>query len=127
MFSSLVYFPPANFYLLAFTCYTISKMNEILHANIFFFIASIAVVCFSILIGIALYYVIKIMKLIRSILERVEAGSEVLAEDAARIRAMIAEGGIISKIFGFIVGQAMGGGATRRKRKTSTKDINNED
>ena len=67
------------------------------------------------------------MRLLRSILERVEAGSEILAEDAARIRAMIAEGGIISKIFGFIIGQAMGGGATRRRRKASAKDINNED
>ena len=61
-------------------------MNEVLHANIFFLIASIATVVFCILISIILYHVLKIIKSLRSIIERIEAGSERIAEDVANVR-----------------------------------------
>jgi hypothetical protein len=68
-------------------------MNEILHANIFFVIASISTVIFSIILCMILYHVLKITKSLRSIIERIEAGSEVIANDVAHVRALIAEGG----------------------------------
>jgi hypothetical protein len=97
-------------------------MNEILHANIFFVIASIATVCFSILICFVLYQVIKIMKLVRSILERIESGSEVLASDLAHIRMFFAEGGFFSSLMGMF---GFGPKTTRppkRKKKVSLED-----
>jgi hypothetical protein len=86
-------------------------MNEILHANIFFLIASIATVCFCILVSIILFQVIKVLKLVRSILERVEAGSEVLASDLAHIRMFFSEGGFLMRLMGMF-----GGGKTKNTR-----------
>lgn len=95
-------------------------MNEILHANIFFFIASAATVVFCILISIALYQVIRILKLVRSVMERIEAGSELIAEDVANVRAFIKNGSLMSRILGFMMGG--GFGKQRRSRRTTEDD-----
>ncbi len=92
-------------------------MDEILHANIFFFIASAATVIFCILISVALYQVIKILKLLRSVMERVEAASELVAEDVANVRAFIKNGSLLSRVVGFM----MGGGFGKRKRSRRSK------
>lgn len=76
-------------------------MNEILHANVFFFIASVATVVFCILLSVILVQIIKITKHLRAIIARVDEGSEVLAGDIARARAFFAGGGIVSRLFGF--------------------------
>ena len=91
-------------------------MDEVLHANIFFFIASIATVVFCILTCIILYQVIKITKAIRSILERIEAGSEKIAQDVAHVRSLVSNGGVVSRMFTFIVGAT---GAGRRSHSRS--------
>lgn len=98
-------------------------MNEILHANIFFIIASIATVVFCILTCIILYHLIKVMGLVRSILERVEAGSEVLAEDLADIRSFFAGGGFLSRLMSLFVGQA----ATKASKRRRAKDVDEDD
>jgi len=92
---------------------TLRQMDEVLHANIFFFIASIATVIFCILIGIILYQVIKITKIIRSILEKIEAGSELIAQDVAHVRSLVSNGGMMSRIVTFIIGIT---GARRRSK-----------
>lgn len=79
-------------------------MNEILHANIFFVIASVATVCFCILVCVILFHVIKILQSVRAILTRIEAGSEVIAEDLSQLRAAIQNGGIISRLIGLFFG-----------------------
>lgn len=94
-------------------------MNEILHANIFFLIASIATVCFCILVCFMLYQVIKIMQLVRSILERVEAGSEVLANDLAHIRMFFSEDGLLMRMMGMFGG---GKAKTTRRRKAKVDE-----
>lgn len=78
-------------------------MTEILHANIFFFIASAATVIFSILVCVLLYQLIKIIKAIRAIVERIEAGSELIAEDLANVRTYVQNGSIFTKALGFIM------------------------
>lgn len=94
--------------------YTIN-MDEILHANIFFFIASAATIVFCMLVSIALYQVIKILKLLRSIMERIEAGSELIAEDVAHVRSFIKNGGLMSRVIGLIMGAGFGRRARSRK------------
>lgn len=84
-------------------------MNEILHANLFFIIASLATICFSILVCVFLYHVIKIVKAIRRIVDRVEAGSEVLADDLEELRVNLNP----AKVFGFIMNIF----STRKSRK----------
>jgi hypothetical protein len=101
-------------------------MNEILHANIFFIIASVATVCFCILVSIALYHVIKILQTVRSVLERIEAGSEVLAGDLAQMRSFFAEGGFFSRFFGSFMPGAKAR-KSRRKRTTDISDLDNDE
>ncbi|MCD5381629.1 MAG: hypothetical protein LR008_03585 [Candidatus Pacebacteria bacterium] len=93
-------------------------MNEILHANIFFIIASAATVIFCILISFILFHVLKIMKSLRSIVERIEAGSEVIAEDVAQLREHITSGGMFSRAFQFIMGAAFGQSRSKSKRRS---------
>lgn len=93
-------------------------MNEILHANIFFFIASIASIFFCILVSVALWQVIKILQLVRAILERIEAGSEVLASELAHIRMFFAEGGLLTKFLNLF---GLFGGSTKPRRPKKVK------
>jgi hypothetical protein len=93
-------------------------MNEILHANIFFVIASIATVIFCMMVCVILYHVIKITKSIRSIVERVEAGSEAIAGDIEQVREYISSGRVFSRIIKFF----MGASASTKKRRTKRND-----
>jgi len=77
-------------------------MSEVLHANIFFVIASVATVAFSIMICIVLYYVIKILAAVRAIIERVEAGSDVLAEDITAMRRFVRSGGLVAYLVNLV-------------------------
>jgi len=61
-------------------------MNEILNANIFFFVTTIAVVIFVILGIIALYYLILILKNAKDVSQRIEKGSEMIGEDIIELR-----------------------------------------
>jgi len=69
-------------------------MNDILHANIFFFITSLVTVILGILAAIALYYVIRILRNIRDISDRAQRGSEVLGHDLEHLRENIKEEGV---------------------------------
>ena len=88
-------------------------MNEVLHANIFFIIASLSTVIFCILISFILFHVLKIVRIIRSILEKIEAGSEMIARDVANVRNLVASGGLFSRMIQFMMG--MKGGRRRDK------------
>ncbi|MEM9337049.1 MAG: hypothetical protein AAGA35_04305 [Patescibacteria group bacterium] len=96
-------------------------MNEVLHANIFFLITSVATVLFTILLCVALYHVIKILKSIRRIVERVDEGSEVIAEDIEHIRSFVLEGSLMSQIIRFFMGGGMMESTPTRKRTRKTK------
>ena len=97
-------------------------MNEVLHANIFFVIASIATVVFCILISFILYHVLKIVRSLRSIIERIEAGSEIIANDVAHVRELIASGGIFSRAIQFIMGATRSRSSSRTKRKEQAEN-----
>ncbi len=76
-----------------------STMSEILQANIFFFITSIAVIVFTFLLSVALFHFIKILKSVRKIMERVEAESEAIADDVERLRVWVTEESFFSRFF----------------------------
>jgi hypothetical protein len=90
-------------------------MTEILQANLFFFITSIAVITFTLLLCFAVYQVIKILKSIRRITERIEEGSEMIAGDMENFRTFVTEGSLVTQLIGFFMGKH---GATARRRKT---------
>ena len=89
-------------------------MAEVLQANIFFAITSASVIIFTLLLCVALYYVIKILRSVRSIVDRIDAGSENIAEDISNLRAYIAEGSLISQIVGLFL--------RSKGRRSSKKD-----
>jgi hypothetical protein len=91
-------------------------MSEVLQANIFFYIASVATIVFSILLCIAMYYVIKIVRSINKIVERIDAGSESIKEDISQLRTYLAEGSWFSHIIGLF------GGSQKRRRKKAEDD-----
>ena len=86
-------------------------MTEILQANIFFFITSIAVIIFTSLLCVAVYQVIKILKSVRRIVDRLEEGTEVLADDIENIRTSFNP----TKLISFIVGMMPQTGSKKRK------------
>jgi hypothetical protein len=88
-------------------------MTEILQANLFFFITAIAVVVCTLLLCVVLYQVIKILKSIRRIVDRLDEGSEMIAEDMENFRTFVTEGSLVSQLIGFF----MGNRATARSRK----------
>lgn len=95
-------------------------MTEVLQANVFFFIASVATVIFCIIVSLILFQVYKIVKLVRSILERIESASDTVAEDVAHVRQLVVSGGLVSSLFSLAMG-------TRRKKRRSKKNEESED
>lgn len=96
-------------------------MSEVLHANIFFLIASIATVVFCILICIVLYHVIKITIAVRRIVERIDAGSDMIAEDVTTIRNLVVSGQLLSRLISFVMPSS-----PRRRARKKQKDVTNE-
>lgn len=80
-------------------------MSEVLQANIFFFVTGIAVIVFTLLLCVLLYHLIRIVKSIRTIVDRIEEGSEVIAEDMSNFRKYFTDGSLISTVLGIFFGQ----------------------
>ena len=93
-------------------------MEVLSNADIFFIISSVGTILLTVLVGFILYQIIKILRLVQTILERVEAGSERLAEDLNHLRAVVAHGGIISRLVGFFIPSRK----KRTGRRSSLKD-----
>ncbi len=91
-------------------------MTETLQANIFFMIASAGVILLTLLTCIILYQVIRVMQLVRRIMERVELGSEVLADDIESLRENLSPTRLISFIMSMVPG------AMPRRRRTRRSD-----
>ena len=97
-------------------------MSEILQANIFFMITSVAVLVFTIFVCVILYHVIKILRSIRTIVSRVEEGSELIAEDMSQLRTYVLEGSLVSQIMSFFLGKK----ARKAPLSKKNKDVTNE-
>lgn len=90
-------------------------MNEILYTNIFFIITSIASLIFLIFVCVILFNIIKVLQLVRGILERIDKGSQVLSEDLTRLRAGISNFSFLGKVFNFF--------QKKEKNKPSSRKI----
>lgn len=85
-------------------------MTEVLQANIFFLIASIATVVFCIMVSLALYQVVKILQSVRTIIDRLNDQSEQIVEDIDAVRTFVRRGSILQAIISIFAS------ATRAKR-----------
>lgn len=81
-------------------------MSEVLQANIFFLITGIAVIVFSALLCVALFHLIKVLKSFRRIIDRIEAGTEVIAEDMQQVRTYFTGEGIIRRLVTKLMGSS---------------------
>jgi hypothetical protein len=97
-------------------------MDEVLHANIFFFITSVAVILFTLLVCVALFHVVKILQSIRRIVERIDASSEMIVEDVEQLRSYVLEGSLVSQIVGFFVGRHKRASRAKRASRTNYTD-----
>lgn len=95
-------------------------MNEILHANIFFIIASVGVVVFIILTTLILYQLYKVVRSVRRIVDRVDHGTEVLVEDIDDIRENLNPANIIAFVMKFIPGMVQ---PPKRRRRRMSDDV----
>ncbi len=100
------------------------NMSELLHANVFFFIASMATVVFCILVSLVLYQVLKIMQSVRAIMDRIEMKSEQIADDIDAMRTFVQHGSIVSTIFNLFAGRKRRG---RRTAKAKEDDSDESD
>ena len=96
-------------------------MDEVLHANIFFFITSVAVVVCTVLLTIVFFHLIKAARALRRIVESIEAGAEVIAEDMQQIRSFFSQGGNISRLIRMLAGKVRRGGSKRASRRADRK------
>lgn len=98
-------------------------MNEVLQTNVFFVITSIAVLVLTVLVSVALVYLIRILRNVSDITLRLKRGSEQLAEDAEAVRSFVSEG-IIGTIKSSIA-LFTKAGASHKTKKTQ-KDTDDE-
>lgn len=78
-------------------------MTEVLQANVFFIITAMAVVTFTVFLCVAMYFVIRILRSVRNITERIESGSETIVEDIKQLRAYVSQGSLISQVVGLFI------------------------
>jgi hypothetical protein len=89
-------------------------MNEFLKMDIFFVVAMIGVVVLTVLTGIALFYLIRLVRTLSRVAETVEEEAVALKSDLEEARASIKRGGkTFMSLFGF--------GAKAGKRLLSKK------
>ncbi len=96
-------------------------MEEVLHANIFFFITGIAVIIFTALFCVALFHGIKALQSLRRILDRVESETEVIMEDVQQVRAYFAQDGLLRRLANKLFGSSKSESAHDAKKTTKRK------
>ncbi|HVV39293.1 MAG TPA: hypothetical protein VHD31_03120 [Candidatus Paceibacterota bacterium] len=82
-------------------------MNEVVHADIFFFITSLAVLCITIGILMVLYYLIPVARDLREIVGKIRKAGDEVEKDFEALRANLREEGtkgktILNLVFGFL-------------------------
>lgn len=75
-------------------------MDTIIHADIFFFIATIGFVFFFILLFVTLYYLIRLLKSANRMAEKVEANIETISDEAKDMVLDFRDSPIVSFLFG---------------------------
>lgn len=109
--------------------------SNLIHADIFFFITSIAVVVFTILLIFVLVYVLRVVRAIAHIAERVKVESEQMIEDISDLREKIKDSGshisgvgkwLLTLIFGKVASGVFSGAKKRKKSKGTSADATEE-
>ena len=96
-------------------------MQTLVHADIFFFITSIFVVVLTIGSGIALYFIILILRDVRRLSDIARREGEKLAGDIDDVRGVLRGEGIkIKSVFDYVFGLLAKKKVTRKKASTTS-------
>ena len=97
---------------------TIGGMATLIHADIFFFITSVVTVILGILVAVALFYIVLILRDLRHISDLAQKSGDKLAGDLDELREAAKEEGLKMKtIFDFFIALLI----RRAKQKMSGK------
>jgi uncharacterized SAM-binding protein YcdF (DUF218 family) len=75
-------------------------MNTLIHADIFFFIATIGFIILFILLAIAAYYLITFLRSVRRITLQLEHDAEAIGEDAKELMSDLRDSTVFRLLFG---------------------------
>jgi uncharacterized protein YoxC len=94
-------------------------MNELVHADIFFFITAVAVMLITSVLVVALVYVIYILRDVRAIVARMRRASESIESDLTILRQEVMQENmkaraLVAVVLGFITRKLSG--AIKKKR-----------
>jgi hypothetical protein len=97
-------------------------MTEIAHADIFFFITSIAVIIISIGVLVALGYAIFILREVRFVAKKIRKASENVEQDFGALRTHVIRGGTrlaktVAALSTLVIGTAVRHAAKKKKKK----------
>lgn len=81
-------------------------MSELVYTNVVLTIVSGALLIIIALAGVALYYFIKILMVVRRLAEQVEAGSQTLAQSIDTLRTQLIGSGVLAGLLQFFVRRA---------------------
>lgn len=96
-------------------------MDTLIHADIFFFITSCAVIVLSIIMGIVLVYAVFVAKNVHYIVSKVKKESDHISEDIYHARLKIREQGAkIATLMSFL--KNIAGMRSSKSKNSSTKD-----
>jgi len=70
-------------------------MQDLMKADIFFFVTTIAVILVAIGVSVGLYYIVRILRNVRDVTNRVDEGSKMLAEDLGDLRTSLKRDGFV--------------------------------
>ncbi len=101
--------------------------NEtLIHADIFFFITTIALVVISIGLSISLFYIIKILRNIRDISDKANKESDEIVADIQRLRRAVRDEGVKWKAVSDLVRLFFSRKAKKVKEVTDTFKTNHK-
>jgi hypothetical protein len=97
-------------------------MTEILHADIFFFITALAVVCVSIALIVVLFYVGRIVRDLSILTTKLRSAGDQLEHDVLSIRENVINGGLrFGSLIASMIGSVLEKRFQPRKKKTKKK------
>lgn len=102
-------------------------MDKLVHADIFFFITTCAIVVLTIIFGIALVYGIFIAKNVHYVVKKIKEESDNISGDIAHARQKIREQGMkVASYISFFKSLVSFGTARKAKKKSSKRSEDSE-
>lgn len=96
-------------------------MNDVLQSDIFFFISSVSVVFITLLMIVAMIYIISILRDIRSFFKTIRTGADALSEDISQVREKLNSKGIWTGMLLALMAAITGFAQKHRSSKKKTR------